>query len=59
MFSNFAISALFSLGAGAWIYNKMMKNSGSQTKVSVIVGVVSGLIIFIALLVILGYIFKK
>jgi len=57
--SDFVISLLFSLGAGAWIYSKAMKSTGSQVKPSLMVSGSAGLLIFIVLFYLLSTILKK
>jgi hypothetical protein len=44
------VSLLFSAGAGTWIYAKLQRYSGNNTRQSVIAAGVSGLIIFIIFL---------
>ena len=52
--NKFWISLLFTIGSGAWIYTKLQKYSGNNTKQSLAgVGII-GLIIFIILFLVLG-----
>lgn len=48
--SGFLISFLFALGAGTWIYTKMMKSTGGITKNALVVAGVVAFIIFLFLL---------
>ena len=50
---------MFSIGAGAWIYNKTMKSTGSQVKPSLMVSGSAGLLIFIVLFYLLSAVLKK
>lgn len=56
--SNFLISLLFSLGVGAWVYSKTYRTSGGNQGSSLLLAGVAGAILFIAMLIVLGMIFK-
>lgn len=45
--SNFIIALLFSLGASTWIYTKLMRSTGSNTRNSIVAAVCSGLLMFL------------
>ena len=47
------VAFLFSLGASAWIYTKMMKSNGGQTKSALTVAGVVAFILFLFLLTVL------
>ncbi|MCA9347780.1 hypothetical protein KC867_00040 [Candidatus Saccharibacteria bacterium] len=51
--SNVMVAFLFSLGASAWIYTKMMKSNGGQTKSALTVAGVVAFILFLFLLTVL------
>jgi hypothetical protein len=38
---------MFAVGASAWIYAKLMRRSGNNTKQSIIVTVIAGAVIFL------------
>lgn len=52
--SNEVIGLFFAAGSAAWIYNKMMKITGSNTQVAVIVAGIGALFAFLILWSILG-----
>ena len=52
------IAFLFAVGSTAWIYNKFMRTTGSLTQRSVLAAAVSGILIFFAAWIILGFIFR-
>ena len=53
------IALLVALGASVWIYSKMMKQSGSNVKSSVIVAIGGAAVIFVVLLLVFGALFKS
>ncbi|MGA3150609.1 MAG: hypothetical protein ABSD10_03310 [Candidatus Saccharimonadales bacterium] len=53
------ISFLFTLGAGTWIYTKLQRYNGNNTKQSVIAAAVAAVIIFLIMFSILSLIIKK
>lgn len=56
--SNFLIALLFSLGAGAWVYSKTYRSTGSNQGSSLLLAGVAGFVLFLAMLIVLGMIFK-
>lgn len=54
--ANWIVALLLATGAGAWIYNKLLRTTGNNTRSSAIGAVVSGLLIFVLALIILGFI---
>jgi hypothetical protein len=54
MFSDVTIALLFAIGASAWIYAKEMRSTGSNTKGSLVIAGGGGLLLFLAMLAILG-----
>ena len=50
------IAFVLAAGAAGFIYNKLMRSSGSNTKSSLTAAAVSGLLIFVVVLVLLGLI---
>jgi predicted ABC-type exoprotein transport system permease subunit len=57
--SNFVISILFALGAGAWIYSRLMRTTGNNKKSALIAAIIAGVVICLILDFILGSIIKK
>lgn len=49
----FGISLLFSIGAGAWLFNKSQRRNGGLTQQSFIASGVGALVIFIVLFTLL------
>ena len=54
--SNAFIAFLVAIGSGVWIYRKFMKYTGGNNQNSIIGAIVSGVIIFIVMLTLLGFI---
>ena len=54
--SNAFIAFLVAIGSGVWIYRKFMKYTGGNNQNSIIGATVSGVIIFIVMLTLLGFI---
>lgn len=54
---NGLIAFLIAVSATAWIYNKLMKTTGGNTKSAVTAAAISGGVIFLFLIVILGMLF--
>lgn len=52
--SNSVVAFIASLGAAAWIYNRFMNTTGGNTKSSLTTAAVSGVSIFIFLLLLLS-----
>ena len=50
---------MFALGAGAWIYSKVMRTTGSQVKPSLMVSGTAGVLIFVVLFYLLSTILHK
>lgn len=50
------IALLFAIGASAWIYTKIMRTTGNNTKSSLITAGLSGLLLFFLVLVIVTFI---
>lgn len=51
--SGFFISFLFALGAGVWVYSKMMRSTGGITKNAITVAGVVAFLVFLLLLTII------
>ena len=51
------IAFLIAVGATAWIYNRFMRTTGNLTQRSFVAAALSGIVIFLAALIILGFIF--
>lgn len=58
MLSAFVVSLFTTAGAMAWIYNKTMNKTGSNTKTALTTAGVSGVVIFIAGLIVFGILFS-
>jgi hypothetical protein len=56
MFTNTTIALLFSLGFAGWVYAKVMRATGSNTKTSLIVAGLSAFVAFLFLIFLLGLI---
>lgn len=54
--SNFVISLLVAAGSGTWIYTKLQRKSGNNTRPSLVASAIAALFIFIVLIVILNMI---
>ena len=52
--SNFLIAFLFAAGAGTWIYTKVQQKTGGNTQQALIVGGISGGLLFLFMLVVLA-----
>lgn len=52
--SNFMIALLLGAGIGAWVYSKVMRSSGNNTKSALTVGGVTALLVFLLVLILLG-----
>jgi hypothetical protein len=57
MFSNVTVALLFGIGAGAWIYAKMYRQSGGDSKSALLVAGIAGFLLFVLVLLVLGMIF--
>jgi len=58
MLSNLTIALFLGAGTGAWIFAKMMRHTGNNTKSSIIVAIVSGALILLIFAAILDKLFK-
>jgi hypothetical protein len=56
MFGNTTIALLFSLGFAGWVYAKIQRQTGGNTKSSLIVSACAALIAFLILSFLLGLI---
>ena len=52
--SNWIIALLFSLSISVWLYTKIMKNNGNNTRGSIIVVAVSAVVLFVLIYFLLG-----
>ncbi len=59
MFSNAVISFLIALGFGTWVYNKLMHQTGSNTKNSLIGAAITGGIVFLIAVTLMGMFIKR
>jgi hypothetical protein len=57
MASNFVIALLVGIGFGGWVFAKMQRQTGGNTKSSLTVAIGSGLVALILVTVILGMLF--
>jgi ABC-type sugar transport system permease subunit len=53
---NSLIAFLVSCGISAWIYSKMMRQTGNNTKSAMTVAVLLAIIIFVVVIILLGLI---
>ncbi len=58
MFSNLTIGFLVGAGGGAWVYSKVFRSSGGNTKNALIVAGCAGVGAMVLVATILGAIFK-
>ncbi|MFO0881986.1 MAG: hypothetical protein U0491_00850 [Candidatus Saccharimonadales bacterium] len=54
--SNVFIALLLALGASAWIYSKLMRTTGNNTRSAVTAAVISGVLIFFVGWIVIGFI---
>ena len=54
MFSNALIAFLVAISGGTWIYNKLMKQTGNNTKNSIIGAAISAGVIFLVVVTLVG-----
>ncbi len=59
MFSNLTIGLIAGIGCGGWIYSKIYRSSGGNTRNALVVAAASGLGVMVLVVIILGIIFKK
>lgn len=57
MFGNTTVAAVFGIGFAAWVYGKMIRRTGNNTKSSLMTAAFCGLIGFIVILTLLSAIF--
>lgn len=57
MFSNLTTGLLLGLGVGAWVYNKLMRSTGSNTKNALIGAAIAGGFGFIITITLLNVLF--
>jgi p-aminobenzoyl-glutamate transporter AbgT len=55
---NGVIAFLAGIAAVAWIYNKMLRKTGNNKQSSAVIAGVSGVLIFILIFIVLGFIFN-
>ncbi len=58
MFSNAFIALIIGIGLGVWVYSKAMKQTGNNTKNSVIVAVICGGVVFLIVITLIGMFIK-
>jgi hypothetical protein len=59
MFSNLTIGFLMGAGVGAWVYSKLSRSTGGNTKSALIVATCAGLGAMVLLTIILGAVIPK
>lgn len=52
--SNALLALLVAVSASAWIYNKLMKTTGGNTKSALSGAAISGVLIFVLVLIVAG-----
>jgi len=57
MFSNLTIGILMGLGFGAWVYSKIYRSSGGNTKNALIVAACAGVAAMVVVATLLGIFF--
>jgi ABC-type spermidine/putrescine transport system permease subunit II len=58
MFSNFIIALFISGGLGVWIYTKIQRSSGGNTKSSAIAATITAVILTVIITIVLQFVFK-
>lgn len=58
MASDFMIALLFGIGIGGWVYAKMYSRSGGNTQSALTVAGGAGFVVFLVVILILGFVFK-
>ncbi|HSX24132.1 MAG TPA: hypothetical protein VLE74_03470 [Candidatus Saccharimonadales bacterium] len=59
MASNFLVGFLLGAGVAAWVYGKMMRSTGNNTKNSLIVAAVAGIAALVLVMTVLGVAFHR
>lgn len=59
MFSNAMVAFLAAIGSGAWVYSKMFRQTGGNTTNALVVAGGIGLVVFLAVILILGVVFSS
>lgn len=59
MFSNLTIGLVAGIGFGGWVYSKIYRSSGGNTRNALVVAGCSGLGLMVLVVVVLGIVFKK
>lgn len=54
--STFLIALLVALGGGTWAYTKIQRTTGGNTQTSLLMGAVAGVLLFILIFIIAGFI---
>lgn len=54
--SNAFIALLLALGSSAWIYSKLMRSTGNNTRSAVAAAAISGVLIFFVGWIVIGFI---
>jgi len=54
--SNAFIALLLAVGASAWIYSKLMRSTGNNTRSAVTAAAISGVLIFFVGWIVIGFI---
>jgi len=57
MFSNVMIGFLAAVGFAGWVYAKMQRQTGGNTSNSVVVAGGAGLVLFLLIVTVLGFVF--
>lgn len=53
--STFLIAFLVALGGGTWAFTKIQRTTGGNTQTSVMMGAIAGVILFILVVIIFGF----
>ena len=54
--SNAFIALLLALGSSAWIYSKLMRSTGNNTRSAITAAAISGVLIFFVGWIVIGFI---
>ena len=58
MFSDLVIAIFIGLGIGTWVFTKVQRSSGGNTKSSATAGAVAGVFSIVILTIVIQFVFK-
>ncbi len=57
--SNWIIAFLVAIAATTWLYSALMRRTGNNTKSSLVAAGIAGVLLFLLMLIVLGFVFSK